>query len=61
MTTYAQRGNMALKIIIVYLIAGSFVDGSCGNECVIQVEENGINPLQVVVTLIALLQWERRR
>lgn len=52
---------MALKIIIVYLIAGSFVDGSCGNECVIQVEENGINPLQVVVTLIALLQWERRR
>jgi hypothetical protein len=37
-----------------YLIAGSFVDGSGLDECIIQVEENGINPLQVVVMMVTV-------
>jgi hypothetical protein len=52
-----REGNWAyLKKINewTYLIAGSFVDGSGLDECIIQVEENGINPLQVVVMMVTV-------
>lgn len=42
----------------MYLVAGSVVDSSSWNECIIQVEENGINALKVL-TLITVMQWER--